>query len=287
MVVRFEATGRRPWCNVRVYALSRDRKRRRLVREEHNLITTAGLNQLRAAAQGDVWYIGSIGLGSSGTAAQASDTWGLSPLLVTAPTNTLRRGASARFYLQLEEDELVGQTIREIWLSQTTDAPPAGPAAYMRATIPALNKDDESAYLFVVECSWGGSCCKGAWYMFAALAVSNGAYTYVVDQLYCGSGSRVRSVTDTGLDEPWAMTPIGSPSVDVTVNGKLGLAWGIPPDAYTGLVLREAGVFYRANTGTGPLTVPALFTRVVRASDYVMVEGSGARVSCPIYWTSG
>jgi hypothetical protein len=157
----------------------------------------------------------------------------------------------------------------------------------MRAVIPALYKDDESAYLFVVECSWGGSCCRGAWYMFAALAVSGGSYTYIVDQLYLGSGSRVRSVTDTELDEPWSMSPIGSPSVDTSVNGKLGLAFGIPPDVYTGNILREAGVFYRANTGTGPLTVPALFTRVVRDSDYVMVAGNGARVSCPIYWTSG
>ena len=288
----------RAYCNLHVYQLDRaDREQlelrglrwllenRRPVREAHNLILDSGLNQLRDACTGTAWHLSAIGVGSSGTAVSASQTWGLSPLLCTSPTDSYADGALFRTTLLLSESELNGYTIREIWVSPTTDAPPTGDEAYCRVVIPDLAKTSDFAYLFIVDCTWGGGCCKPAWYMFAALAASGGSYTYKVDKLRCGSGCRVESVSDTGLDEPWTMTDLTASSASPG-SKQLEISFSIPPDTYTGETLREVGLYYDVDSGTSPIDVPGLYVRAVDDEDTLMVAGKGALVPVTLQWGS-
>lgn len=279
----------RAYCNVRVYRQTiRDGVvvRQELVARAHNAVLTSGLNQLRDAMLGAPWQLSAIGLGSNGTPVAASQTWGLSPLLVTEPTVSRRYGAQFRTTLQLGEDELNGTTIREIWIAPSTTAPPTGPKAYARVVIPDLVKTSDFAYIFQFDCSWSGNTKLGC-NMLAALADSGGVYSFRITSLMCGRGSAPESANDTGLADPWTMTPIevGSSSV---MDGELTLFFTLPPDQYNGEVLVEGGVYFDVASGSSPVTVPALFARgLIEPGPFEIVVGEGAQVVVKLRWESG
>lgn len=279
----------RAYCNVQVYRQTVRHGRvvkQELVARAHNMVLTSGLDQLRDAMLGAPWQLSAIGLGSSGTPVAASQTWGLSPLLVTEPTVSRAHGAQFRATLQLGEDELNGTTIREVWIAPSTTAPPTGPKAYARVVIPDLAKTSDFAYIFQFDCSWSGNS-KLACNMLAALADSGGAYSFRIASLLCGRGTAPESVNDTGLADPWTMTPIAVASSSVT-DGDLTLFFTLPPDQYNGLVLAEGGVYFDVSSGSPPITVPALFARgLIVPGPYTVEVGKGAQVVVKLRWESG
>lgn len=278
------------YCNVSVYRLTvRDGKvvKQELVCRRHNAVLTSGLNQLRDAMLGTSWQLSAIGLGSSGSPVVASQTWGLSPLLVTEPTVSRQYGAQFRATLQLGEDELNGSTIREIWIAPSTTAPPSGAKAYARVVIPDLVKTSDFAYIFQFDCSWGGENSKLACNMLAALADSEGAYSFRIASLMCGRGSAAENVNDTGLADPWTMTPIALAGSSVA-DGELTLFFTLPPDQYNGLVLVEGGVYFDVASGSSPVSVPALFARgLIEPGPFMVEVGKGAQVVVQLRWESG
>lgn len=275
----------RAYCNLKVFRVERDGSMT-LVREAHNMVLTSGLNQLRAAMLGTAWQLSAIGLGSSGTAVSGSQTWGLTPLMCVAPTDSYADGATYRATLRIMEDELVGETIREVWLAPTTEAPPAGPKAYARVVIPALAKTAEFAYVFQFDCSWSGNT-KLACNMLAALANSQGAYSYELTGLLCGRGTTAPSPADTGLADPWTMAKLPLASSDATVDGQLTLYFTLPPDQYNGLTLAEVGLYLDLASGSSPVTVPLLYGRaLIDPGPYAIEVGIGGQAVVILRWES-
>lgn len=273
----------RAYCNLRVY---REKDgRRTLVRRAHNLVLTNGLNQLRSAVLGTAWQLSAIGVGRSGTAVAASQTWGLDPLLVAAPTDSYSDGPVYRATLRIGEDELVGKTIREVWLAPTTDAPPTGPGAYCRAVIQDLAKTAEYAYVFIFEASWGGGCSRLAWSMLAAQANSNGAYSYELSGIVCGRGTSPPTVGDTGLVDPWTMTALPIASVDESTDGQLTVYATIPPDQYNGSTLAEVGLLYAIASGAPPVAAGMLGRALIEPA-YPIEVGKGAQIVIIVRWES-
>lgn len=274
----------RAYCNLKVFRVERDGSMT-LVREAHNMVLTSGLNQLRSAVLGTAWQLSAIGLGSSGTPVAASQTWGLSPLLVTEPTVSRAHGAQFRATLQLGEDELNGTTIREVWIAPSTTAPPTGPKAYARVVIPDLAKTSEYAYVFIFEASWGGGCSRLAWSMLAAQANSNGAYSYELSGIVCGRGTSPPTVGDTGLVDPWTMTALPIASVDESTDGQLTVYATIPPDQYNGSTLAEVGLLYAIASGAPPVAAGMLGRALIEPA-YQIEVGKGAQIVIIVRWES-
>lgn len=278
------------YCNVKVYRLERDAAGNELSRtlhcRKHNLVTTAGLNQLRDACNGAAWQLSAIGLGDDGTAATAADTWGLSPLVCEAPTTSSYKGNRYRMSYLLEEDEQNGQTIREVWISPSTTAPPTGDECYARVIIDDIVKSDEYAYLFLFDCTWTGCVDKGC-NMLAAQAASGGAYSFRCDQVLFGSGTKARDPADTTLELPWVMDPLDLTTSDATVDATLRLNFSIAPDTYVGQVIREVGIYFTQETGTLPLAPPWLYTRDIVATPYEVVPDMAAGEVTVLTWEAG
>jgi hypothetical protein len=129
----------------------------RLIREAHNAILQAGMAELVAGGDGGIVQTNCFGLGSSGTAVnQATDTWLLTPELVTAPTSIYYDGPLCRATMYLDQSQLNGVTIREAILAPTTTAPGSGGSpAYTRVTFPGIAKTASYSYLFLYDCTWG------------------------------------------------------------------------------------------------------------------------------------
>ena len=270
----------RAYCNLKVFRVERDGTLTK-VREAHNAVLTSGLNQLRAAMLGTAWQLSAIGLGSSGTAVAASQTWGLAPLMVAAPTDSFHDGPTYRAILRITEDELVGSTIREVWIAPATTG-----QAYARVVIPDLAKTAEFAYVFQFDCTWSG-CTRAACSMLAALANSQGAYSYELTTLVCGRGTATPSPADQGLADPWTMTALPIASSDATVNGQLSLNFTIAIDQYNGLTLAEVGLFFNVKTGSSPVAVPAMYGRaLIDPEPYVILVGVGGQVVVILRWES-
>lgn len=271
-------------ANVRVYRRRRGEAHWTCLQERHNLVLTSGLNQLRDACNGAAWQLSAIGLGSSGTAVAASQTWGLSPLVVGAPTSSYYKGNLFRASYLLEEDELNGDTIRELWLAPTTTAPPTGDDAYARVVIDAIAKTSDYAYLFIWDCTWGGGCVAKGWEMLAAQAASAGAYSFRLDECLFGSGTKAESTGDTALELPWVMSRLALASSTATVDGELTLQFTIPPDTYVGSWAREMAIYATVESGTFPIAEPRLFTRNLIATPYEVQPDEGATAVCVITW---
>ncbi|MCE5255155.1 MAG: hypothetical protein LLG45_13295 [Actinomycetia bacterium] len=276
----------RVYCNLKVFRIDAH-GRGRLVREAHNAVLTRGLNQLRDAMRGEAFHLSYIGLGSSGTAVSASQTWGLSPLMISQATNRSAKGARLRTTQQIMEDELNGSTIREVWISMSADAPPTGPGAFARVVIDPLEKTSEFRYVFQFDVVFGGTNSRLACNMMAALAASTGDFTIRIASLMCGRGTAPESIADTGLADPWTMTPIAVASSSVA-DGELTLFFTLPPDQYNDLVLAEGGVYFDVASGSSPLSVPALFARgLVQPGPFAIEVGKGAQVVVQLRWESG
>lgn len=274
------------YCNVKVYRLKRDGGRvieKRLIDRKHNIVTTAGLNQLRDACNGTAWHLSAIGLGDDGTAAALTDTWGLNELICAAPTTSSYKAERYRMSYLLEEDEQNGETIREVWVSTGTTI--ASGSCYARVVIDDIAKTSDYAYLFLFDCTWSG-CTDTACAMLAAQAASGGTYSFACDQAVLGSGTRAESTDDTTLDLPWTMTPLDVASA-VTGTGTLSLNFTIAPDTFVGNTVREVGIYFTQETGTLPLGTPWLFTRNLVATPYEVVPDTGATVRCVITWING
>jgi hypothetical protein len=279
----------RAYCNVKVYRLKREAGRlieKRLQCKAHNLVTTSGLNQLRDACDGTAWQLSAIGLGDDGTAVTAADTWGLSPLVVAAPTTTSYKGNRCRLTYLLEEDEQNGETVREVWIGPDTTGPPGGEDCYARVVIDDIAKTSDYAYLFLFDCTWSGCTDTGA-NMLAAQAASAGAYSFKCDTVMFGSGTKAESTSDTACEIPWPMSPLASASSVATVDGQLTVSFTIAPDTYVGNTAREMAVYFTEETGTLPLAPPWIFTRNLIATPYEVVPDTGATARCVITWESG
>jgi hypothetical protein len=277
------------YCNVKVYRLRREGGRvieKKLQCKRHNLVTTSGLNQLRDACDGTAWQLSAIGLGDDGTAVADADTWGISPLIVAAPTTSYYKGSLFRASYLLEEDEQNGETIREVWISPDITGPPGGEDCYARVVIDDIAKTADYAYLFLFDCTWTGCCITGA-NMLAAQAASAGAYSFKLDLAMFGSGTRDESYSDTTLELPWAMSPLALASSVATEDGQLIVSFTITPDTYVGNTAREMGIYFTQETGTIPIAEPWLFTRNLIATPYEVVPDEGATARCVITWESG
>lgn len=280
----------RPYCNVRVYRLARKDGRtirKDLVAAAHNLVTDAGLDQLKAAAVGTAWQLSGIGLGDDDTAPAASDTWGGSELLCEVPTSSYYKDGLYRASLLIEEGDLVGEDIKEVWIAPGTAI--GGGPCYARVVIGTIAKTADYAYLFLFDCTWtgGDEITSATCEMFAALAKSGGAYTYALDEVLLGGGTKEESSADTGLELPWAMTPLALASATSLGTGFLSLTFTIPPDTYVGNVVREVGLYFTLETGASPITAPAMFCRMVLDDEYEVPVGEGATVSVVIKWEAG
>lgn len=273
----------RAGANVRVFRRRRGEKHWTLMQERHNLVLSSGLNQLRDACNGAAWQLSAIGLGDDGTAVAASQTWGLSPLAVGAPTSSYYKGNMFRASYLLEEDELNGETIREMWLAPSTTAPPTGDDAYARLVIDDIAKTSDYAYLFIWDCTWSG-CTDKACNMLAAQAASGGTYSFRLDECLFGSGTLAESSSDTTLELPWVMGRLALASSTATVDGQLTLAFTIPPDTYVGNWAREMAVYATVESGTFPLSEPLMFVRNLIAAPYEVVPDEGATAVCVITW---
>lgn len=279
----------RAYCNVKVYRQRRENGKvieSKLHCKKHNIVTTYGLNQLRDACNGTAWQLSAIGLGDDGTAASASDTWGLSSLVCAAPTTSSYKGGRYRMTYLVEEDDLNGETIREVWVAPSTTAPPTGDECYARVVIDAIAKTSAYAYLFLFDCTWSGCTNTGA-AMLAAQAASGGAYSFKIDEVMFGSGTKAESVSDTAPELPWSMSPIALATSTATVDGQLTLNFVIPPDTYVGNTAREMAVYFTQETGTLPLAMPWIFTRNLIATPYEIVPDTGATAVCVITWEAG
>jgi len=271
------------YCNVRIYRFKKgDRSKRELVQKVHNLVLNTGLNQIRDALNGAAWHLGAVGLGSNGTAVQATDTWGLTPLICEAPTSSYYKNALFRATFLLEEGDLNGNTLREFWIAPSTTVG----TAYSRVVFDPIAKTDDYAYLFIIDCTWGGACTRNAWFMLAALAGSGGAYYYQLNQLMCGRGTTLPTVYDETLADPWTMSPIPVAS-SVTAVGELTLRFTINPDQFNDEIMREAGLYFSCISGSSPITAPALYCRNLIDPAYAIEVGKGAQVVCVLKWESG
>lgn len=274
----------RAYCNVQVYRLKRDRGRiveRKLIDRRHNLVTTAGLNQIRNACNGTAWHLSGFGLGDDGTAPAASDTWGRSELICAAPTTSSYKGNRYRMSYLVEEDDLVGETLREAWIAPGIVV--GSGSCYARVVIDDIVKTAEYAYLFLFDCTWTG-CTDKACSMLAAQAASGGAYSFKLDECLFGSGTLAESTSDTTLELPWVMSRLALASSTATVDGELTLAFTIPPDTYVGNWAREMGVYATVESGTFPLSEPLMFVRNLIAAPYEVVPDEGATAVCVITW---
>jgi len=270
----------RVYCNVLVYRLGRD-GRKELVRRAHNAVLSTGLNMLRDAMLGNEFRLEAIGVGSSGTAVVPSQTWGQTPLLCSEVTTKYVNGVRFRAVQQINEDELNGHTIREVWI-----APATAGNAFARVVIDDLDKTADFAYIFQFDVVFGGTNSRLGCLMFAQLANSEGAYTIKLTALLCGQGTVSESVADTGLADPWTMTPLPLAST-ASADGQLTLYYTIAPDQYNGSTLAEAGVYFDTNTGTPPVSVPALFARgLITPGPYEIEVGKGAQVVAIMRWES-
>lgn len=268
------------YCNVSVFQLGLD-GRKRLVRRAHNAVLTSGLNMLRDAMLGTAFHLDAIGVGSSGTAVTPSQTWGQSPLLCSEVVTKFVNGARFRATQQINEDELNGETIREIWIAPATTG-----NAFARVVIEDLEKTEDFAYIFQFDVVFGGTNSRLACLMYAQLAASEGAWTIKITTMMCGRGTAAESVGDVGLADPWTMTPLPLAST-ATADGQLTLFYGIAPDQFNGLTLVEAGVYFDTNSGSPPVSVPALFARgLIAPAPFEIEVGEGGQVVAIMRWES-
>jgi hypothetical protein len=127
---------------------------------------------------------------------------------------------------------------------------------------------------------------RGGWNMWAALRASNGAYTFKINKMLAGSGTRAVSVSDAALAAPWAgMSYItaGRATRNATT---LVHDYGILPNTQTGKYLAELGFYYDINTGSSPIVVPALYSRALVPSPFTVLADQGVYISHIKGWTN-